>query len=124
MAQLRLAGPGQSTAAVGINQQQRIVILAKGRRANVTHQQRNVFAHPLGTGVGQQVVTLSSKAHTVQLPLLGAITVGHGGQNVGVFDKGQAGHGTTAVFFDFFSRKIGRTPICNCGSSYENRDIL
>ena len=57
--------------AVGIHQQQGIVVLPEGGRADIAHQQRHPFAHTLGRGVGQQVMAFGRKAHAEQVALPG-----------------------------------------------------
>ena len=51
--QMQLGGTRQFLAAFGINQQQRIVVLAKRRRTDVTDQQRHAFFQAFGLGVGE-----------------------------------------------------------------------
>ena len=42
--------------ALRVNQQQRIVVAAKGVRADIAHQQRHFFAQTLGLGIDQRAL--------------------------------------------------------------------
>ena len=46
-------GMGQFHRLLGIDQQQRVVVFAKGGRADVAHQQRHAFALAFGLRVSQ-----------------------------------------------------------------------
>jgi hypothetical protein len=69
-----LGGMRHLRGALGVHQQQRVVVLAKRGRADVAHQQRHPLARALGTGVGQQVVAFGRKADTVNPASLSAQT--------------------------------------------------
>lgn len=64
LCQIALAGAGQLGAAVGINQQQGVVVLPKGGCANVTSHEALV-AQAFGDGVFAQVLGFGSKANAV-----------------------------------------------------------
>ena len=57
---------GQLFGTLRVNQQQRIVVLAKRVRADIADQQRHVFAQALGLGVFMQVVAFCGTAHAKQ----------------------------------------------------------
>ena len=120
MAQLGLARARQGVTALGVDEQQGVVVLPKGGGADIAHQQRHILAHAFGAGVLQQIVAFGGKAHAVQSATVRTCAGSHGGQDVGVLDKRQAGHLAAAIFFDFLCGKFGWPPICNSGSSYEN----
>ena len=65
LCQIALAGAGQLGAAVGINQQQGVVVLPKGGCANVTSHEWHLFAQAFGDGVFAQVLGFGSKANAV-----------------------------------------------------------
>ena len=69
--QRQFAGSGHFSTALTVNQQQRIVVLAKGVGADIADQQRHVFAQALGLGVFMQVMAFGGKAHAKQGAALG-----------------------------------------------------
>ena len=99
--QCQLAGSRHFRRALAVNQQQRIVVLAKGVRTNVANQQRYIFAQTLDLGVFQQVMTFGCKAYTKQPATLGCGGLGDGGQDVLIFNKRELRWLARAVFLDF-----------------------
>lgn len=71
--------------------------------ADVAHEQRHVFAQALGLRVGEQVVAFGGKAHAIQCAPGGLRRLRHGGENVGVFDKGERVGRPLASFLIFCS---------------------
>ena len=109
---------------MGIHQQQSVVVLAEGGRADVAHQQRHTLARPLGRGVLQQVVAFGSKTDAEQITHQRMLRLRHGGQDVGVLNKVQHRHLARAVFFDFLFGSGGRAPIGHSSSCYKNTSCL
>jgi hypothetical protein len=85
-----------------IDQQQRVVVLAEGGRADVAHQQRHALARALGLGVGQQVSLSAAKPTQYSSPAC-ARAVRHLGQDVGVLDEVQRGTTPEPSFLIFCS---------------------
>ncbi len=92
---------GQRQHAICIHQQEGVVVLAKRGRADVADQQGHAFAHPLGLGIGLEVMALGGKTHAEQFAALSPLTGRHTRQNVRVFHKRQGWWQTTAVLLDF-----------------------
>ena len=112
----RPAGRAGPRAAVGIDQQQRVVVLPKRVGADVAHQQRHAFSLAFGLGVGQQILALGRKAHAVQGTAARALAGGDLGQDVRVLDKFQRGWLAATVFFDLVLCHDGGTPVGDgCG---------
>ena len=49
---------------MGIDQQQRIVVLAKRCRADIAHQQRHALSDAFVRSVGQKIMAFGGKTHT------------------------------------------------------------
>jgi len=97
--QAEFVGARQLGVAVGVDQQQGVIVLAKGGRADVAYQQRHCFALALFLGVTKQVMALSRKADAKQPAASGAFAGSDFGQDVGVFGEAQGRHLSAAVFF-------------------------
>jgi len=74
-----------------IHEQQRVVVLPKGGRADVAHQQRHALFDALGGGVLQQVVALGGKAYAIQGTTGRTRRLRQRCKNVGVFNKAEFG---------------------------------
>ena len=62
----------QRLTALCIDQQQGVLVQAKGRWPNIAHQERHAFALTFGGGVFEQIMALRRKTHAIQSAALGA----------------------------------------------------
>ena len=103
-----------------IDQQQGVVVLAKGIGADVADQERHVLAKTFGLGVGGQVMAFCSKAYAKQGARLRRIGPHNPRQNVFVFSKRQRRRFAGSVFFDFLCGWRCWAPIGHRCGRYEN----
>ena len=85
--QMKFGCAGQALRAMGIHQQETVVVLTESCRTDVTHQQGHAFFDAFGFGMGLQVMTFSSKAHAKKHAAAGTGRGGHLRQNVWVLYK-------------------------------------
>jgi hypothetical protein len=95
-----------SRRALLVHQQQGVVVLAEGGRADVAHQQRHALAGALGLGVGQQVVAFGGKADAVQRAAAGALAGATPARMSGFSTNASAGGWPLPSFLIFWSAAL------------------
>ena len=77
------------------------------------------LAQTLRSGMGQQIVAFSGKAHAVQRPRLGAGRLGHAGQGCRGSPQNSAPGLARAILLDFFGGLACHAPVRNGRSCYK-----
>jgi hypothetical protein len=104
---------------MGIHQQQGIVVLAKGGWANIAHQQEALPCAAFGRGVGQQVMALGSKTHTIQRAILRTGDWAKVARMSGFSVNCSEGVWPEPSFLIFWSERHVGPPVGHCGGCYE-----
>src|SRR3982751_3472542 len=95
-----LGGARQLPHALGVDEQEAVVILPEGERSDVADQQRNALPLPLGLGMLRQIFAFGRKADAEQLAAPGARTLCDRQENVLVLDELERRRLAAAVLLD------------------------